>query len=233
MENVIQQIDPANPINWRSNLNSSLLVRLIAGKNQSALQAKGFGQRPQIWVQNGSPAIGSNFGRPGGIASFNFNGTDAWFQPSVLSSYLTGSAPGKFSMLMWVRCTENVNANYSFYGSFGNFFGIHSNLLAMQNGAQAFRVSSYTVPTNKWEHYAACYDGAVLNFYVNGVFNSSVSYTGGNLPGNDGNPFNSPSIGASATPISRRPTSGITPTRPASRRACGPAVRSASTMAKR
>jgi len=42
-----------------------------------------------------------------------------------------------------------------------------------------------TVPANQWTHIAGTYDGATLKIYLNGVLDSSMSYSAGIFPGTD------------------------------------------------
>lgn len=63
--------------------------------------------------------------------------------------------------------------------------------------------SSGIVPLNEWTHVAAVYDGADINFYINGVLDSTVGGTLGPLPATDsvlriGSDFNWPYVPTAA-----------------------------------
>jgi hypothetical protein len=48
-----------------------------------------------------------------------------------------------------------------------------------------YLVSTGSVPRNLWTHIAATYDGSLLKIYLNGVFDSSLAFTGGINTDND------------------------------------------------
>ncbi|RLE25606.1 MAG: hypothetical protein DRJ65_07360 [Acidobacteria bacterium] len=53
------------------------------------------------------------------------------------------------------------------------------------HGSGSSRNSSGTVPLNEWTHVAAVYDGANINFFINGVLDSASEGTEGPLPATD------------------------------------------------
>ncbi|MCK5378356.1 MAG: LamG domain-containing protein [Acidobacteria bacterium] len=53
------------------------------------------------------------------------------------------------------------------------------------HGSGSSRDSSSVVPLNEWTHIAAVYDGANINFYFNGVLDSTFGGTVGPLPATD------------------------------------------------
>jgi len=52
-------------------------------------------------------------------------------------------------------------------------------------GTDASLYTTLATPLNTWTHLAATYDGSFVRFYVNGVFDAEVPYSGGIFNGSD------------------------------------------------
>ncbi len=95
---------------------------------------------------------------------------EAWLYPVSYVSWVGGSCPsliGKgFIDTYWLGLCSGKLRLYT-------------------HGSGSSRTSQGTLPLNEWTHVAAVYDGANINFYFNGVLDSSFEATEGSLPATD------------------------------------------------
>jgi hypothetical protein len=112
----------------------------------------------------------SNFGL---ALSLDGNGDQASIptpEPSITS----------FTIEAWVKVDTNSSGYKTIYASSSGFF-LKDRKINWYQGADRY-VGSNTIIQYEWNHIAVTYNGNVLTGYINGVFNSSSNFTGGQLP---------------------------------------------------
>ncbi|HEY0149997.1 MAG TPA: LamG domain-containing protein [Allosphingosinicella sp.] len=120
-------------------------------------------------------------GDPRSDGSYNALQLDALSSASVsglASTLLNGSQP--FTVDAWVRF-NGLPAQATIIGQNGVFaFGSAGNALFLQMGGQTLlsNPSQGGLLDDHWHHICATFDGGMVRFYVNGLFNSGQSFSG-------------------------------------------------------
>jgi hypothetical protein len=150
-----------------------------AGTNNGALQGGATFATGEVGQAFGFNGNGSVFVADAPALRFtNAMTIEAWIYPTswggtareIVSKWFGGA-----NRLSYTTSIDPSGLAYLLVSSdgFTTTLGVDYNLVYTAN----------TIPLNQWSHFAATYDGAYLNIYLNGVLENQVAWTQGIFPG--------------------------------------------------